>query len=344
MNIFIHLNMNKSTYIIAILMVSLSFMQASAQETNSKEDYSAYLPEVRNFNKVVEKPQPNYPSAAQIAKDRIARGHVGLPTNVNTIVKPTVKVIKGPAGDLSLMVYRPDTVRAVVLAIHGGGWFIGSAADDAKFNDQIARSCKVAVVSVDYRLAPENPFPACIEDCKAAAKWLVSHSKDIFGTDKIFITGSSAGSHLAAVTTLYIRDSLKSIGKVKGVNLFYGIYDLARTPSFRLATDSSVLSKPFMNQMMQLVFGGWSTERLEQPQYSPLFADLHGLPPALFTIGADDPLADDTYFMESRWRAAGNKTYLAVYPESIHGFDLLPTKLGQLSHDKVCLWINNILK
>jgi acetyl esterase len=149
---------------------------------------------------------------------------------------------------------------------------------------------------------------------------------------------------LAAVTTLYIRDSLKSIDKVKGVNLFYGVYDLGRTPSFRLATDSTVLSKTFMNEMMELVFNGWSVERLEQPQYSPLFADLHNLPPALFTVGAADPLADDTYFMESRWRTSGNKTFLAVYPESPHGFDLLPTKLAQLSHERVCKWIIDLLK
>jgi len=73
-------------------------------------------------------------------------------------------------------------------------------------------------------------------------------------------------------------------------------------------------------------------------------ADLHGLPPALFTVGAADPLADDTYFMETRWRMAGNRTYLAVYPEAGHGVDILPTKMGKLAQAKMYQWINDLCK
>jgi acetyl esterase/lipase len=74
----------------------------------------------------------------------------------------------------------------------------GTAENDAQFNDDLARTCKVVVVSVDYRLAPENPFPACIYDCEAAAKWLLNNCKAEFGTDKIFISGGSAGGHLCS--------------------------------------------------------------------------------------------------------------------------------------------------
>ena len=76
-------------------------------------------------------------------------------------------------------------------------------------------------------------------------------------------------------------------------------------------------------------------EKRQSPQYSPLYADLHGLPPALFTIGAADPLADDTYFMEARWRMAGNKIYLAVYPESGHGVDIFPTLMAKAAKQKI---------
>ena len=134
------------------------------------------------------------------------------------VLQPTIKNIKGPDGDIPLTVFRPDTIRAVVLDIHGGAWMQGTPAFDAVINDEMARTCKVAVVSVDYRLAPEYPFPACIEDCKAAAKWLLNNAKAEFGTDKILITGGSAGGHLAAVTAIYIRDSLKAIDKVKGLS------------------------------------------------------------------------------------------------------------------------------
>jgi acetyl esterase len=176
--------MNKICFVFILLILPLCLTKGLAQETNYKEDYSAYLPEVRNFNKLIASQPKGGPTAAQMVKGRPASS--GLPVNFNTIIKPTIKVIKGPVNnDISLVIFKPGTVRAVVLEIHGGGWFLGSAADDAKFCDQIARECKVAVVSVNYRLAPENPFPACVQDCEAAAKWLVNNSKKAFGTDKL---------------------------------------------------------------------------------------------------------------------------------------------------------------
>lgn len=329
-------------HLIAAIFFSICFsIVASAQQSNLNEDYSAYLPEVRNINKYLF----HMPASTSIlTKEGLEKARNGMNgyVNANTIIKPSIKNIPGPAGDIPLTIFKPDTIRAVLLDIHGGGWMQGSPGNDAQFNDEFARSCKVAVVSVDYRLAPENPFPACILDCEAAAKWLLKNCKSEFGTDRIFITGGSAGGHLAAVTTLFIRDSLHAIDKVKGVNLVYGIYDLGRTPSHRLATDSSFLSKQGMEEMMQLVFGKWSTKQLQRPQYSPLYADLHDLPPALFTVGAADPLADDTYFMEARWRIAGNKTYLAVYPESPHGLDAFPTQLARIVRGKMIQWINEL--
>jgi acetyl esterase/lipase len=238
------------------------------------------------------------------------------------------------------VIFKPDTIRAVVLDIHGGAWSVGAPENDAALNDEMARTCKVAVVSIDYRLAPEFPFPACIEDCKAAARWLVKNAMTEFGTDKLFISGASAGGHLSAVTALYIRDSLQAIVKVKGLNLVYGCFDLGRTPSSRQASDSAVmLNKRSIEESVQLVFGGWSMEKLQRPEFSPLYADLKGLPPALFTVGTADPLLDDTYFMEDRWRSAGNKTFLAVYPASPHLFNILPSRMAKAANQRMFNWI-----
>ena len=331
-------------YFILATLVQLSLtIASSAQESNLKEDYSSYLPEVRNLNNFLKKSPPAESILTKAGLEK-SRNSMKAFLNTNTILKPVVKNIQGPAGNIPLTIFKPDTIRAVVLDIHGGGWIQGSPEFDAQPNDELARTCKVAVVSVDYRLAPENPFPACIEDCKAAAKWLVSNAKKEFGTDKVFISGGSAGGHLAAVTTLYIRDSLKAIDKVKGVNLVYGVYDLGRTPSHRHASDSTFLTKKDMEEIMQLVFGELSMEQRQDSKYSPLYSDLHGLPPALFTVGAADPLADDTYFMEARWRFSGNKTYLAVYPESGHGVDILPTKMAKAARQKMYQWINDLCK
>lgn len=329
---------------ITIILFQLCLLSVIlGQGSNLKEDYAPYLSEVRNFNKIISQfPQ----SETILTKEGLEKSRESMKAyiNANTVLKPSIKNIQGPAGNIPLTIFKPETIHGVVLEIHGGGWMSGTPAHDAQFNDELARTSKVAVVSVDYRLAPENSFPACIEDCKAAAKWLLSNAKKEFGTDKIFVSGGSAGGHLAPVTTLYIRDSLKAIDKVKGVNLIYGVFDLGRTPSHRLATDSTFLTKKGMDEMMQLVFKGWSMEKLQSPQYSPLYADLHGLPPALFTIGAADPLADDTYFMEARWRMAGNRTYLAVYPESPHGVDIFPTKMAALAREKMYQWISELSK
>ena len=332
--------MIKKLFATGILLSLLLFALSSfAQQTNSNEDYSAYLPEVRLFNKqLAGMPQ----SGSVLTKEGLAAARNMMkafgPPKLQLL--PSVKYIQGPAGNLGLRIFKPDTVRAVVLEIHGGGWSIGEAASDDVANDMMARVCKVAVVSVDYRLAPESPFPACIEDCKAAAKWLVNNTLKEFGTDKLFISGASAGGHLSAVTALYIRDSLHAIEKVKGVNLIYGCFDLARTPSCRMATDSTImLNKKYMDETYELLFHGWSKEQLQNPQYSPLYADLRNLPPALFTIGTADPLIDDTYFMEARWRLAGNKTYLATYPESPHGFNFLPSKIAKAANEKMFQWI-----
>lgn len=332
-------NLSISSILILVLILTNT---ASSQQTNSKEDYSAYLPEVRLFNQEL----AHMPEGASIlTKEGLlaARNSMEQFSSIKPQLQPSVKYIPGPSGKLALRIFKPDTIRAVVLEIHGGGWSLGTAASDDIQNDKMARTCKVAVVSVDYRLAPESPFPSCINDCKVAAKWLVNNALNEFGTDKLFISGASAGGHLSAVTTLYIRDSLHAIDKVRGVNLIYGCFDLTRTPSCRMVTDSTlILSKQYMDETYDLVFHGWSKEQLQNPEYSPLYADLRNLPPALFTIGTADPLIDDTYFMEARWRLAGNKTYLATYPESSHAFNFFPTKMAAAANEKMYQWITGL--
>jgi acetyl esterase len=329
----------KRTIYCILLPFLLIAYEGFTQQTNANEDYSAYMPELRAFNQELAK-MPK--GASVLTKEGLdaARNAMAPDNSVKLQLQPFVKRIPGPGGNLSVRIFKPDTVRAIVMEIHGGGWSIGSAASSDFLNEEMARLCKVAVISVDYRLAPENPFPACIEDCKAAAKWLVNNAMKEFGTDKIFISGASAGGHLSALMTIYIRDSLHAINKVKGVNLIYGCYDLSRTPSCRMASDSTLfIGKKYLDDTYDLIFHRWSKEELQDPQYSPLYADLKNLPPALFTVGSTDPLIDDSYFMEARWRLAGNKTYLATYPECSHGFNFLPSQMARVANKKMYQWI-----
>jgi len=237
-------------------------------------------------------------------------------------------------------VFTDEHVDAVYLHIHGGGFAIGQAAMNDVSNAEIASACNVAVVSVEYRLAPEHPYPAGPDDCASVANWLVEHARDEFGTERLLIGGESAGASLAASTLLRIRDDIGALDRFKGANLVYGVYDLTGTPSTRSSNDESlVLRRSDIEAFSDLYLGDMSFEDRLDPHVSPLYADLSGLPPALFTVGGADPLVDDTLFMASRWQLAGNSAELAYYPECPHGFDMFPTKAAARARARQTEWL-----
>jgi acetyl esterase/lipase len=238
--------------------------------------------------------------------------------------------VPGPAGELVLRSFVPDQPRAVYLDIHGGGFFMGAALMDDHPNAALARRAGVATVSVEYRLAPEHPYPAAADDCEAAALWLLGNAKREFGTERLLIGGASAGANLAVVTLLRLRDRHGTASTFRGANLVFGVYDLGGTPSQLRAGVPSY---------RDLYLPGASPERRRLPDASPLYADLGGLPPALFTVGTADSLLDDTLFLSLRWRAAGNQAELAVYPESLHGFTLFPTAMARAANERIESWV-----
>ncbi|HEY7293645.1 MAG TPA: alpha/beta hydrolase [Dehalococcoidia bacterium] len=229
--------------------------------------------------------------------------------------------------------FLPETVRGVYLHIHGGGWVLGRAHHSDVRNEHIAQGCGLAVLSVDYRLAPEHPYPASQDDCEAVAAWLAEHTKAEFGTEKLLIGGESAGGHLAAATLLRMRDRHDYRGFL-AANLVYGVYDLAMTPSqARWGERHLVLSTPTMAWFYDHFVPDASKRR--DPDVSPLYADLRDLPPALFTVGTLDPLLDDTLFMYQRWLAAGNRAELAVHAGGVHGFNGMPSGLGRTANRRI---------
>jgi acetyl esterase/lipase len=231
--------------------------------------------------------------------------------------------------------YRPDVAGPlpVVVFFHGGGWSIGSIDTHEPLCEQFAVQVPAVVVSVDYRLAPEHPFPAGPEDCEAVASWLVEHAVERFGTDRLLIGGESAGAHLAALTLIQLRDRHDAAGAFAAANLVFGCFDLSMTPSARNWGERNLLlSTPIVQWFADQFLPGRTSEQRRDPAVSPLYADLHGLPPALFSVGALDPLLDDSLFMAARWQAAGNEAELQVYPASPHGFTAFPTRMGELSN------------
>ena len=244
-------------------------------------------------------------------------------------------------------VFRPDApARAVYLHFHGGAMMIGSPLLNDTSNADIASRFDVAVVSVDYRLAPEHPHPAGSDDCLAVARWLVEHAESEFGTARLLVGGESAGGYYAALTLLRVRDEVGSIDRFIGANLVFGVYDLSGTPSVRGARPSDVTDIleesvfPFVNACF---VPGRTSEECKDPSISPLYADLHDLPPALFTVGTADHLLDDSLFMAGRWAAYGNECELAVYPDGVHAFNAFPTELAKRSLERIDLFFEHVL-
>jgi acetyl esterase/lipase len=268
---------------------------------------------------------------AAIRKARVEGRSVFGP--VETVAAARDRRIPGPAGDLALRVLIPESVRGVYLHLHGGGWTLGAPNQSDVRNWKLARRCGLAVVSVDYRLAPEHPYPAGPDDCEAAALWLARNAQAEFGTPRLWIGGESAGAHLAVVTLLRLRDR-HGLAPFAGANLVYGCYDLSMTPSQRLWGERDlVLSTPVIAWLVDFFVSDRARRR--DPDVSPLYADLTGMPPALFTVGTLDPLLDDSLFLHARWIAAGGRAELAVWPGGIHGFDAFPTALSRAARARM---------
>jgi acetyl esterase len=296
-------------------------------------------PETAEFNRKLEEMlatiPPTHTLPPQVTRDarESGKGIFGPVVRSDMAIE---RAVPGPAGDVPVRVFVPERVDGVYLHLHGGGWVLGRAHHSDVRNEQIARHCNVAVVSVDYRLAPEDPYPAGPDDCEAAAVWLAEHAKAEFGTDRLAIGGESAGGHLTAVTLLRMRDRHGFTG-FAAANLVYGVYDLTMTPSqARWGERNFVLSTP----AMAWFYGHFlPSQDRRDPDISPLYADLSGMPPALFTVGTLDPLLDDSLFMYQRWIAAGNDAELAVYPGGPHGFNSFPTDLARRANERIDAFI-----
>ncbi|MBT8363200.1 MAG: alpha/beta hydrolase [Deltaproteobacteria bacterium] len=249
------------------------------------------------------------------------------------------RMITGPAGKIPLRVFVPDKVKAVYLHMHGGGFMLGQADHFDEALSTIAQRCHVAVVSVDYRLAPENPHPAGPDDCEAAAIWLVENSLGEFGSQKLIIGGESAGANLSAVTLLRMRDR-HGFTDFSGAVLTYGAYDLSMTPSARNWGERNLI---LTTNLMRWFHENYvPTANYTDPDISPLYADLSGMPPAFFTVGTLDPLIDDSLFMHLRWLAAGNPSELAIYPGGVHAFDAFPIELARKANARIREFINEL--
>jgi acetyl esterase len=235
-----------------------------------------------------------------------------------------------PATDgtpLPVRVYRPrgaaDRRLPVVLNFHGGGWVSGDIRQSEWWCSSVAAQAEVAVVSVDYRLAPEHPFPGPVEDCYDATLWVAENADELnVDPERLAVMGDSAGGNLAAVIAMVARD--RGRPAVAAQVLVYPSVELVDTlPSETENATAPILTSKDVANTPELYFYGSSAERAD-PYASPLRGKHDGLPPALIQTAHHDPLRDQGAAYAAALRRAGVAVTLTDYVDALHGYVSMP--------------------
>jgi acetyl esterase/lipase len=296
----------------------------------------AWAPRFRIRNRVMPALIQGLLRASQVGADsKLARRGIGVRSMLAEADghQVPVRVLRGT-----------QPVTGVVLDFHGGGWVIGNAAMDDRQNAALVEACGVAVVAVDYRLASNTPLAGLMDDCLAAARWLLHGGLPAFDGLPVYVVGESAGGHLAASTLLQLQAWPALFARIDGAILYYGVYDLAGTPSVHAAGPGTlVLDGPGMATALRLLTPGLADAARRTPPLSPLYGDLAGMPPALMVAGTLDPLVDDTIALAERWGQTA-ACELHLLPECPHGFIRFPTLLARRTVARSHAWLRERLQ
>lgn len=227
---------------------------------------------------------------------------------------PEVKVerVSAPAAPAEWL--RPPGAVAgrVVLYLHGGGYVIGSPRSHRHLAAAIASAAAASALLLDYRLAPEHPYPAAVDDATAAYRWLLDQG---IAPEHVVIAGDSAGGGLTVATLLALREARVPL-PAGGVCISPWVDLTCSGESYRTkAGVDPIVQQAGVAEMAQAYLG---TASPRTPLASPLFADLRGLPPLLIHVGSDEVLLDDAVQLAARAKAAGVETTIEVWERMIH--------------------------
>lgn len=233
----------------------------------------------------------------------------------------TDTALEGPHGELRARIYRPsEAVLPGLLYFHGGGFMLGSVETHDTMCRLLAREAQAAVISVDYRLAPEHRFPIAVEECVFACDWLVEHGAE-FGVDtgRLAVGGDSAGANLA-LTVLNERRTPLCAGI-----LFYGCYGHLPELGYPLGAAAKAYGDGRYGlglDLMRRFYADYLRDDADghDPRFCSLRSDVRGLPPVLLTAAALDPLRDDAEAFRLHLEAADVPHRYILYPGMPHGF------------------------
>jgi acetyl esterase len=241
------------------------------------------------------------------------------PEQVVPVADTQDRTVPGAEGDLRARVYRPEGEGPfpTVVFFHGGGWVIGDLDTHDNMARSLCRGARAVVVAVDYRLAPEHPFPAAAHDAVAAARWVAKNLEEFGGDQRLALAGDSAGGNLAAVVAQTLRDDGTPL---VGQFLIYPAVDAeGEYPSRVENAKGYFLEKDTMDWFYGHYAGAWDDAR--DARLSPLHgADLSGLPPAVVVTAEFDPLRDEGEAYGKALEAAGVPADVRRYDGMIHGF------------------------
>jgi len=228
----------------------------------------------------------------------------------------------------------------VVLYLHGGGYILGSLISHQDLVARISRAAKARVLFIEYRLAPEDPFPAAVEDAVKLYKWLIENQK--IDPKKIVIAGDSSGGGLTLVTLIKLRD--------ENINLPAAGVCLSPWTDVALTSESLIRNAKVDTflKLYDLVFMAdlyVGDNDPKNPYISPLYADLHDLPPILIQVGTAESIEDDSVRFAEKAKKAGVDVKLEVFDDMIHGFQAFSSWApeGQDAIDKIGVYIQEKL-
>ncbi len=227
---------------------------------------------------------------------------------------PDVKVERVNAPTAPAEWLRPPSAEPgrVVLYLHGGGYVIGSPRSHRHLAAAIAGAAGASALLLDYRLAPEHPYPAAVEDATAAYRWLLDQA---IAPARIVIAGDSAGGGLTVATLLALREARVPL-PAGGVCISPWVDLTCGGASYATKAEADPIVRRAGVEEMARAYLGATPPRT--PLASPLFADLRGLPPLLIHVGSDEVLLDDAVQLAERARAAGVDATLDIYDHMIH--------------------------
>ncbi len=288
------------------------------------------------------------PDPATVTPEELREAMVMPPPEHPTpVARVEARDIAGPAGSIATRIFFPESATQgatpVLVFFHGGGWVVGDVTSHDEICRRLCAGAGCIVISVDYRLAPETPFPGGLEDCYAVTRWAADHAAELGGDPaRLAVGGDSAGGNLAAAVCLLARE--RRAPAIGHQLLIYPVTDSDfERPSYRDNADGYLLTRGMMQWFWQQYLA--DPAQASDPLAAPLHGELSGLPGATVITAGFDPLRDEGQAFAEKLAAADVAVEHREFKGMIHGFVSMDAGLTQtaVAVDYLCQRLKDAL-